>query len=170
MLEKDLESHKAENDTADELGLGLVFCAENAADLNAESREAEGDNADRKNRRYDVNAGNDGKGYADRKGVDAGGNRHGEHGLESKGGIGRTAIALAGLLYHICTDKRKERKGYPMIKGLYIFCKQRSEQETDERHKSLESTEPRAGDRHVLRTNLIKRKSLAYRDGKGVHR
>ena len=42
VLEQDLHAHQDEDHAADQLGLGLIFCAEGAADLDAEEGEQEG--------------------------------------------------------------------------------------------------------------------------------
>ena len=139
MLEEDAQSHEDQDDTADQLGLGLEFRAEEVADIDTDGREGEGDHADEGDGGGDGDL-QEGKGHAHGQGVDAGGHRHGEHGLGAEGAIALLGFA-EGFLDHIRADEPQQNEGDPMIHRLYVGLELASQEITQEGHGGLESAE-----------------------------
>lgn len=71
MFKKNLRSDKYENDTSGDFSLTLVFQTEDVADLESDCRDDKCCDADERNGGNNVDVGQQGKGDADRKSVDA---------------------------------------------------------------------------------------------------
>ena len=141
MLEEDFETDGDEDKAAE--GLDFIFeeVTDSGADENSEIREEESDKTDEQNGRKE-GGGEEGEGYSDSEGIDAGGN-----GENKKDGdfcgveIYRFGFEFGGFVNHFDSDGKEETEGYPVVVGFDVFSDKQGRGEADEGHKGLEETE-----------------------------
>ena len=114
VLQQNLESHEDEDGAACQLCLGFIAASKGVACLYACQGQKEGDAADKGHGREDINI-QEGKGYADSQGINAGGNGQKHHVFHIQVRI-RTFLLLAeGFLYHVGADYSQQDEGLSLI-------------------------------------------------------
>ena len=162
--------------TAHYLGARPVPAPENTSYLHACGRDQEGNNAyhgdgqkdiGKTPRRDDFYRNRD-KGYTHGKRVDAGRDRHHEHGLDIEPG-GGFLVGGERFLDHVAADYGEQHESNPRRHHVDELLEERTYQITDKRHRTLEETEPRTADEKLFAGDLLRGQTFADGYGKGIH-
>ena len=154
MFQKNLESKKNQNQTADKFSFAFIFASEEVANDNSDDGEYEGcdtNNADCFNDRSIKK----GKRDADRESINTCCNSKNKHVFVIDRSISDLDdfffVPFAdGFNYHFATDETKKDKCNPVVNAGDVLLKLAAEKPADERHECLKSTKIKSDNNSLL--------------------
>lgn len=168
MLQQDLDAHEDQDHAAGQLGFGAEAGAEDSAHPRTRAGQDEGGHADEQDGGEDIHL-EEGEGNAHGQSIDAGGQRHGQHGLGREGAIHTAVILLPGLPDHVDADDAQQNEGDPVVNGYDHGLEPDAQQPAKQGHQGLETAEVGAADQTVGGAQLGDGQPLAHGYSEGVH-
>lgn len=121
VFDKNFYAKKNQHRSAEKFRFGFIFCAENASDFNSRGGKRKSSDADKRNRKKDINF-KECKSYSHCKSIDTCCNREHQHCFEAEGRI-LVVFRFSRFFYHIDTDYSEKNERNPMVNARYILLK-----------------------------------------------
>ena len=168
MFDQDLRPDQDEDDAPEDPCVFFQHFAQTAAQIDRQETEDEGRNADGEDAGEDVDL-QKGKGDADGKGIDAGGDSQQQDMPQGQIVVLFLCIFFACITDHVDADDPQQQEGDPVIDRGDERLKQRTADPAGQWHQRLEQTEPERQHAGVLEAIVSDAHPFGDRYGKSVH-